>query len=455
MAVAVSGGADSFALLHVLHEKNVPIIALTVDHGLRPEAAYEAAKVAEWCAARGISHETLVWTSAAHPRESGGLPQRHEVPDRAAPVRDERSKGNLQANARTARYRLLCDACNRLGLETLVTAHTADDQAETVFMRLRRGSGQGLAGMPETRLIAGGAGEPVTLYRPLLGVRRTETQSYAEAHDLPVSYDPSNEDDRFERVRIRALLAALEQQDLLTVEALCRTAEEAAELNRIEAARNVEASQIYMRKSHVDASVQFLESFSSNSGFQDGAVIEAVHAVSGSSTMPTRYGDLFHNDAGQIETVGRRYSVSTISGVILAYGLHDAFIFREPAALLGRAGGAGGFEPIAVKAGEKHLYDRRFIVHVPEGIAEVTVIKPLGALIPRDIATSTLDRKRISTLPCLTRGDALSHIPAACQDFIAAALSGWKQAEAFLDNVGTFKADSLLEERFSGRVIRF
>ncbi|WP_370335793.1 tRNA lysidine(34) synthetase TilS [Parvularcula marina] len=451
MAVAVSGGADSFALLHVLPEKNIPLVALTVDHGLRPEAADEAAKVAEWCAARGISHETLLWTPSAHPRESGDLPPRGEIPDRAAPVRDERGKGNLQANARTARYRLLCEACNRLGLETLVTAHTADDQAETVFMRLRRGSGRGLAGMPETRLIAGGAGEPVTLYRPLLGVRRAETQSYAEEHDLPVSHDPSNEDDRFERVRIRALLAALEQQDLLTVEALCRTS------NRV---RYIAAMVLGSQLDDELGSYEHEEPlFEGPYCAPDGAVLSRTGVVVAEVIRRMIFAASGQFDRTPYETYAPSEK-ATLEGTTF---IPDHFEFernmpiaiREPAALLGRADGAGGFEPIAVKAGEKHLYDRRFIVHVPESIAEDTVIKPLGAHLPRDIATSTLDRQRISTLPCLTRGDALSHIPAACQDFIAAALSGWKQAEAFLDNVGTFKADSLLEERFSGRVIRF
>lgn len=442
MAVAVSGGADSFALLHSLHMRGVPVVALTVDHQLRPEAADEASRVAAWCDEQKIFHETLVW---------------REKPD-----------GNLQANARTARYRLLCQACNRLGLETLVTGHTADDQAETVFMRLRRGSGRGLAGMPETRLIAGGAGEPVTLYRPLLEVRRAETFAYADAHDLPVSHDPSNEDDKFERVRVRALLVALEQQDLLTVEALCRTANEVDKLARdqVDGAYEYEWSEFNLitdKKGYLDDPLSSTESWSGGITLFNSLLRKSLGYTFFARTVSA----LGERDVTAKELTIPVFS-TTISGVTItrvsgrAKDSHghvyeeDLFsVHREPAALLGRADGAGGFEPIPVKPGEKHLYDRRFIVHVPDAVQEDTVLRPLGALLPRDIATSTLDRQRVSTLPCLSHGDRLTHQPGHCVEFIHKALSGWKQAEDFLNGIEIFEAESLLEERFTGRVIRF
>ena len=432
MAVACSGGPDSFALLHALPEKNVPVVGLTVDHGLRPEAAEEAARVARWCAARDIPHEILVWApSSAHPHESG----------------DER--GNLQAAARTARYRLLCEACNRLGIETLVTGHTADDQAETVFMRLRRGSGRGLAGMPSKRLIAGGAGAPLTLYRPLLGVRRTTTQAYAEAHDLPVSFDPSNDDEAFERVRVRALLGALEEQGILNVEALCRTAGEVERLTD-SSWEHPAASQ---RTSWPDGSMVIDEAPMFLRDLE-----RAIFAIGG-ATLPLPMGE--RSKAGARRASGEGNSRpdipwGPIGGVIVEENRSgEAILYREPAALLGRADGAGGFEPIPAQPGDKHVFDRRFIVHVPGAIPGGTVLRPLGALLPRDIAFSTLDRQRLSTLPCLSRGGRLSHIPALCKDFIRTSLSGWKEADAFLDEVGTIEVDSLLDERFSGRVIRF
>jgi hypothetical protein len=139
---------------------------------------------------------------------------------------------------------------------------------------------------------------------------------------------------------------------------------------------------------------------------------------------------------------------------------YDLLIYREPAALLGRADGAGGFDPVPVAPGETHLYDRRFIVRVPADLdagmgVPQTQLLPLGTLLPRDIATSTLDRQRISTLPCLARDGRLTHLPATCDGFVRKALSAWSGAAEFLSSVGLCEAESLLEERFTGRVIRF
>ncbi|MEM9989467.1 MAG: tRNA lysidine(34) synthetase TilS, partial [Pseudomonadota bacterium] len=200
LAVAVSGGADSFSLLHKLYTEGYDILALTVDHGLRPEAAKEAEKVASWCGSQSIPHRTLRW--------EGDKPQT-----------------GIQAAARKARYHLLIKACQRESIDRLVTAHHQDDQAETVLMRLRRGSGLGLAAIRAEVKVASADGGPLTLARPLLTTaRRSQLLAYAEHHNLPFVHDPSNDDDRFERIRMRALLAALEQQELLMPKALSQTA---------------------------------------------------------------------------------------------------------------------------------------------------------------------------------------------------------------------------------------
>ncbi|MBQ4825373.1 tRNA lysidine(34) synthetase TilS [Leisingera sp. HS039] len=184
LGIAVSGGGDSMALLHLLHDcfagGEVTLFAATVDHGLRPEAAAEA-EVAGAAAARlGISHAVLRW-------EDG--PQ----------------EGNLQNQAREARYDLLTGWARRHGIPVLALGHTADDQAETVLMRMARASGvTGLSGMAERRTHNG-----VTLLRPLLDVTRCELRDYLEGRGIAWSEDPSNEDTRFERVRVRRALQEL------------------------------------------------------------------------------------------------------------------------------------------------------------------------------------------------------------------------------------------------------
>ena len=179
LGVAVSGGSDSTGLLAALHEIAGParLVALTVDHGLRPGSADEAASVADFCRVRGIRHATLTWTG------------------------DKPSRG-IQAAARAARQRLLSDAARRLGLSAVVTAHTKDDQRETRIMRGRRSlapDGPGLAGIPPATLIDG----DVWIVRPLLGVARADIRTYLADRGLGFIDDPSNEDIRFERVQVR------------------------------------------------------------------------------------------------------------------------------------------------------------------------------------------------------------------------------------------------------------
>lgn len=174
IGVAVSGGPDSLALL-LLAAAAFPgrVAAATVDHGLRPESATEASFVAALCSERGISHAIL-------------------VPD--API-----AGSLQAAARAARYALLERWRAREGIAWLLTGHHLDDQAETVLMRLNRGAG--VAGLSGVRAVNG------RILRPLLGWRRSELAEIVAAAGIVPIDDPSNEDPRFDRVRLRQALA--------------------------------------------------------------------------------------------------------------------------------------------------------------------------------------------------------------------------------------------------------
>lgn len=187
LAVAVSGGPDSLALLRLAaHAFPGQVSALTVDHGLRAAAAAEAAGVATLCAGLGVPHSTLQWQSAK-------------------PVT------NIQAEARTARYALMGKWCAERSVPLLLTAHHADDQAETLLMRLQRGSGNGgLAGIRAVRPLRPG----VTLVRPLLGVRRAALARVVAAAGWTAVDDPANADWRYDRTAARALLAATPALDV-------------------------------------------------------------------------------------------------------------------------------------------------------------------------------------------------------------------------------------------------
>jgi len=188
IGVAVSGGPDSLALL-LLAAAARPgrVEAATIDHGFRKEARDEAAMVANICDRLGIRHATLTarWS---------------ELPETA-----------IQERARNQRYRLLGYWAEERGLDALATAHHAEDQAETVLMRLARGSGvRGLAGM-RPRSVSPGV--HIRLVRPLLGWRRAELEQVCSAAGVTPAADPSNQDERFERVRVRRALAALDWLD--------------------------------------------------------------------------------------------------------------------------------------------------------------------------------------------------------------------------------------------------
>jgi tRNA(Ile)-lysidine synthase len=198
LAVAVSGGPDSTALLLLAHGA-LPgrVEAATVDHGLRPESAEEAAGVAALCARLGLAHETL---------------------------KVDVAPGNVQAEARAARYAAMAAWIERRGLAALATAHHADDQAETLLMRLNRASGvAGLAGARGRGVVPGTA---IPLLRPVLDWRRAELGAVVGQAGVETVQDPSNTNDRFDRVRIRKALAGAEWLD---VAAMARSAEHLAE----------------------------------------------------------------------------------------------------------------------------------------------------------------------------------------------------------------------------------
>jgi len=196
LGIAVSGGPDSLALLILAAAARPGLVeAASVDHALRPESKAETEMVAGLCRHLGVPHATLTVTWAEKPSTA------------------------IQERARDARYGLLAGWVSERELDALVTAHHADDQAETFLMRLNRGAGvRGLAGM---RAIARVPGSPIPLLRPLLGWRRTELEAICTAAGLTPAIDPSNADERYERVRIRT---ALREADWLNGEGVARSA---------------------------------------------------------------------------------------------------------------------------------------------------------------------------------------------------------------------------------------
>ncbi len=196
LVLAVSGGPDSTALLVLAARwakrlKRAPkLVAVTVDHGLRPEAAREAIMVKHLARRLGVAHRTLHW-------------------------RGRKPRSGLQEAARHARYELLAQIASRSRFAHILTAHTLDDQAETVLFRLARGSGLfGLTGMAHAVPLPLRGVREIFLVRPLLHIPKARLIATLKAAHIAYAEDPSNHDPRFTRARLRTLMPALAREGL-------------------------------------------------------------------------------------------------------------------------------------------------------------------------------------------------------------------------------------------------
>ncbi len=185
--LAVSGGGDSVALLHLCaaHLEKSRLSVATVDHGLRPESASEAKFVARLCEQLDLPHTTLIW----------------DPPENAS-----------SQDARLARYHLLTRRALETGATAIALAHTLDDQAETLVMRVRRMTSEsgtrGLAGISQQSAYAPTPDQSIKLLRPLLGATGVQLQDYLRHIGCKWIDDPSNDNPDYERVRVRNLLSA-------------------------------------------------------------------------------------------------------------------------------------------------------------------------------------------------------------------------------------------------------
>jgi tRNA(Ile)-lysidine synthase len=264
IAIAVSGGGDSMALLLMAHAAfGVHITALTVDHRLRAESAAEALQVKRWCRARDIAHVTL---KLAEP-----------------------PSGSLQAAARAARYAALQGWCERRKVRLLFAAHTRDDVAEGFLLRLARGSGlSGLARMAAVRPL----GPKVQLVRPLLDISHEALCAWLRACGQDWIEDPSNSDPRFDRVKARQLLAA---GPLLSGLDAARLAETAARLAEAEAALDWSARRLFAEMTSMEANCLVVRDRQAMAQLpaemQRRLILLAMAAIRGES-LPPRQADL-------------------------------------------------------------------------------------------------------------------------------------------------------------------
>ncbi|MBC9247981.1 tRNA lysidine(34) synthetase TilS [Paracoccus sp. 11-3] len=296
IGVAVSGGGDSIALMHIARDwaAGRKVMVATVDHGLRDGSADEAKQVHRWATSLGLPHATLLW-------------QR------------ETDAGNLMARARDARLRLLSAWAQRNDLPLVLLGHTADDQAETLLMRLGRGPGiDGLASMSEWRDAFG-----TRWLRPMLNVQRAELRDWLRRRAIAWLDDPSNENENFDRVRIRKAIMALG----LDVTALARAA------NHIGEARD--ALSHYASLASKDAIISRGRLILSRQSFSNAPqeirrrlIVASCRWVTGAD-YPPRRNTILH--ALQAINAGNRV---TLDGALIEPSADGIRIAREPAAAL-------------------------------------------------------------------------------------------------------------------------
>ncbi len=329
LGIALSGGGDSTALLHIARDwsgcRGVPLRAATVDHGLRDASAAEARAAGDAARALGIPHDILRW--------------------------DGPRPGNLMAQARDARLALLAGWAAGHGIAAVALGHTRDDQAETVLMRVMRGSGvDGLSGMSAARRAHG-----ILWLRPMLDVGRAELRDVLRARGAAWIDDPSNDNADFDRVRVRQAMAALnlDAAALARTAADLRMAREALDHAALQAARGFSADRGTLTLPLgplLDASPEIRRRL----------VAAALRWVNGADYPPRRDG-LAH----LLESVaqGRR---ATLDGVIARPGGGTLRLIREPAAAC-RADPA---------TGDPAIWDRRWrVTGLPPG-AIVAALPP-------------------------------------------------------------------------------
>jgi tRNA(Ile)-lysidine synthase len=382
IALAVSGGPDSVALMHLAarwrtgRAEGPALGVLTVDHGLRPDSRAEAEQVGRMAQALGLPHRILTWG---------------QKPGHAT---------SLQERARQARYDLMAAYCHARGIAAIVTAHTLDDQAETFLMRLKRGSGlDGLAAIPARGEWAG-----MAILRPLLDMPKARLIATLDAAGAGFVSDPSNLDLRFERARMReqahALAAlGLEPAAIALSARRLRRAREALEL----AARDFLTAHSEMSEAGY-ALVDRNALLAAPQEIALRALAQLIAAVGGGEE-PVRLAKLeallaaLKEQPDKAHTLGR-CRIAPVKGRL--------GIFREAR--------RSGLPVTRLFPGERALWDNRFRIELGAAEPEPIVVRALGEaglreLRERQALPSSLPRLAGRTLPACWREDVLLGLP--------------------------------------------
>ncbi len=391
--LAVSGGADSTALMLLVrrwqHFTRFPpsnVIVLTVDHGLRQDSASEAAWVADQAARLGFQHQTLVWQGT-------------------------KPKTGLQAAAREARYDLLAEFCREHSMAAMVTAHTSNDQAETVMMRLARGSGlDGLSAMAAVTSWDG-----IDLIRPLLGVSGADLETFLKQEGQDWISDPSNRDESYERIRIRKAMQAAKKLGISQEKLILST-------RRLGRARKaLDAATASFLKANLTVH---------EAGFGEisiSAILTAPEELALRSLARIILAFGGHQGFLQLSKIEAAYAKLTQGRQAFTLGGCE-FVSHNGSLVVFREYGRMDHVETTVSMGQKVLWDKRFSVRLTGTKMEDLKLRPLGADGQAKIKHAgglfgSMPRAAIVTLPSLWKNNKLCYVPFT--RFQAAPPRGW------------------------------
>ena len=375
--IAVSGGSDSMALFHMLTDwksSNKPeIIVASIDHGLRSESKLEVEFVKKACEMKKVKHFSLA-------------PSTHL----------SKIQGNLQDNARSARYTLLRNWAIAKNLQCILLGHTLDDQEENLLIRFFRGSGvDGLVSMEEMV-----ARNEVLWMRPLLKFRKEDLRNYLRTNNYSWVDDPSNHDNKYTRVRMRKLLKQLKSNNLITPN-FVKTADHMLRASKLSREIAISNSKTLLSFNDVGQISFKVEKFSKL--FEDSRYRILAGIVSWFS------GSFYKPRFSQLENVYNKILNVNITGSTLG-----GTVFKKKNGIVTVTRELSSIEENFLVKNKKFIWDNRWLITLKSGYQGQLYVKPYGLLGTDDqeiFITSKFDRNAVATIPVVVTKRDVKFVP--------------------------------------------
>ena len=375
--IAVSGGSDSMALFHMLTDwesSNKPeIIVASIDHGLRSESKSEVEFVKKACEMKKVEHFSLAPTTHL-----------------------SKMPGNLQDNARSARYKLLRNWAIAKNLQCILLGHTLDDQEENLLIRFFRGSGvDGLVSMEEMV-----PRNEILWIRPLLKFRKEDLRNYLRNKNYSWVDDPSNHDDKYKRVKIRKLLKQLKSNNLITPN-FVKTADHMLRASKLSREVAISNSKTLLSFNDVGQISFQVEKFSQL--FEDSQYRILAGILSWFS------GRFYKPRFSQLENMYNKIFNVNMKGFTLG-----GTVFKKKNGIVTVTRELGSIEENFLVKNKKFIWDNRWLITLKAGSQGQLYVKPYGLLGIDDqeiFITGEFDRNAMATIPMIVTKRDVKFVP--------------------------------------------